>query len=102
MTLTMTRVTCDSEGCTASYPAEGWMPDASAWREARRSGWERDFEEYYCPQHARSAEVVAVIRELAGKGMPDGRIGERLGLTRGGVQALRSRHGIAGRRPGRP
>lgn len=103
LTLTLVRITCDADNCTAAYPAEDWAPDASlAWREARRAGWERDFEQHRCPAHARSAQLVARVRELAAKGLPDGRIGERLGLTRGGVWSLRYRHGIAGQRTGRP
>jgi hypothetical protein len=104
VTLVLARITCDTDGCTASYPANDWATDISvAWQQARRAGWERDCEQDRCPDHAPTAPVVARVRELAGAGMGDGRIGGRVGLARGQVQYLRRTHGIAaGQRPGRP
>jgi hypothetical protein len=103
LTLVLARITCDTDGCTASYPADDWADDMSvAWQQARRAGWERDYEQDCCPDHAPTAPVVARVRQLAGAGMPDGRIGERIGLTRAQVQHLRYTHGIGGQRPGRP
>lgn len=97
------RIDCDTSTCDATWPPVGWATDRrTAWREARAAGWERDYDQHRCPRCAPSAELVDRIRELAAAKLPDGRIGERLGLSRGQVQHLRTIHGIPGRRPGRP
>jgi hypothetical protein len=103
LTLTLARITCDTDGCTAAYPADDWAIDMSvAWTEARRAGWERDFDDDRCPEHAPGAALVDRVRELAAEGLSDGGIGARVGLGRGQVQYLRNVHGIPGQRPGRP
>lgn len=103
MLLTCYRLTCDDhDGCPAAWPAEGWSVDhRQAWRQAKAAGWAREHDRTLCPQHSPDAELAARVRRLAGQ-LSDARIGERLGLSRSQVQDLRSRHGIAGLRPGRP
>lgn len=99
------QIRCDTSTCAATYPANGWAPDRrTAWRDARTAGWVRDFEQHHCPQHVPPSRRVDVdrVRELAGAGLTDGQMGARLGLSRGQVQHLRTRHSIEGRRPGRP
>jgi len=95
----LVQVTCDTEGCTASHWGDS---TADAWRIAREDGWRHDGEQHRCAKHAPASQVVDTVRSLAARGWPDGRIGAEVGLSRGGVQSLRQRHGIAGRRTGRP
>ena len=98
-------LSCDHDGCDVAYaPSPDEMTSVPRSRiGATVAGWlclkGRDF----CPEHATAAEPdeVKQIRELAGR-MPDGRIAERLGMTRDKVQQLRTRYGIPGCKPGRP
>lgn len=95
----LAQVACDAAECQASR----WADSASAvWAQARSQGWGRDGEQHYCPKHRLIDPRVDRIRELAGMGLSDARIGTRLGMSRGGVQSIRYAHNIPGRRPGRP
>lgn len=104
MIVTQIRITCDAPGaCAEQFPATDWASDRTqAWKQARRSGWERFYGLYLCPTHSPRGQVLSRIRELAGKGMTDNAIGQRLGMTRGQIQYLRSTCGIQGQRACRP
>ncbi len=96
------RVTCDTAGCVAAWPADDWATSRRhLWRTARAAGWARDYDRVLCPEHSPDADLIGRIRRLAGT-MPDALIGQRLGMSRAQVQYLRSRHEIAGLREGRP
>lgn len=97
--VTLVQITCDTDACKAAHWADS---TTEAWREAHADGWERDGEQHRCRAHAPVRQRVETIRDLAAKGWTDGRIGARIGLSRGGVQGLRQRHGIPGQREGRP
>lgn len=106
MITTYIELSCDHDGCTTAYaPSVTEVTSVQATRVGSViAGWTRRDGLDYCPEHAAEAEppTVARVRELAAKGLGDAQIGAQLGMERGGVQKLRKRYGIPGRRPGRP
>lgn len=103
MIVTYFLATCDYDGCPAMWPADGRVMDSRRvlWQQAKAHGWARDYESLLCPDHAPDADLINVIRRLAGT-MSDAKIGVRVGMTRWRVQEIRRKLSIPGLPPGRP
>lgn len=89
-------LSCDEDGCDVGYaPSIDELTSVKRTRVgAVIAGWTRAGGKDFCPGHKRT-ERADRVRELAGQGLTDRLIGERLGVSRFVVQQIRKQHEIS-------